>query len=158
MIEGLRRLPLERRPDERGWFAELARASALPKPIRQVNLSRSRRGVIRGLHYHERGQDDLFVCLAGMVRVVVFDRTSGETFSEDIGDENPVAIYVPGIHAHGYEALTDALFAYLVTEEFDSANPDEHGVPWDDPRVKHLWSIKEPILSARDAVAGQEAP
>jgi dTDP-4-dehydrorhamnose 3,5-epimerase len=158
MIEGLRRLPLERRADERGWFAELARASALPKPIRQVNLSRSRRGVIRGLHYHERGQDDLFVCLAGTVRVVVLDRTSGEAFSEDIGDENPVAIYVPGIHAHGYEALTDALFAYLVTEEFDSANPDEHGVPWDDPRVKHLWSIKEPILSARDAVAGQEAP
>ena len=102
MIEGLRRFPLERHADERGWFAEVARASALEKPIRQMNLSRSRQGVIRGLHYHERGQDDIFVCLAGMVRVVVLDRTSGETFSEDIGDENPVAIYVPGIHAHGY--------------------------------------------------------
>jgi dTDP-4-dehydrorhamnose 3,5-epimerase len=156
VIEGLRRFELARQVDDRGWFAELARASGLPKPIRQVNLSRSRRGVIRGLHYHERGQDDLFVCLAGTVRVVVLDRTSGEAFSEDIGDENPVAIYVPGIHAHGYEALTDALFAYLVTEEFDSADPDEHGVPWDDPRVKHLWNVKEPILSARDAVAGQE--
>jgi dTDP-4-dehydrorhamnose 3,5-epimerase len=156
VIEGLRRFPLARRADERGWFAELARGSALPKPIRQANLSHSRRGVIRGLHYHERGQDDLFVCLAGMVRVVVLDRTSGETFCEDIGDENPVAIYVPGIHAHGYEALTDALFAYLVTEEYDSAKPDEHGVPWDDPRVKHLWSVEQPILSARDAV-GQEA-
>ena len=74
MIEGLRRLPLARHADERGWFSELARASALPKPIRQVNLSHSRAGVIRGLHYHERGQDDLFVCLAGMVRVVVLDR------------------------------------------------------------------------------------
>jgi dTDP-4-dehydrorhamnose 3,5-epimerase len=150
MIEGLRRLELARHADERGWFAELARASGLAKPIRQVNLSHSSRGVIRGLHYHERGQDDLFVCLAGTVRVVVLDRTSGETFSEDIGDENPVAIYVPGIHAHGYEALTDALFAYLVTEEYDLENPDEHGVPWDDPRVKHLWSTSEPILSARD--------
>jgi dTDP-4-dehydrorhamnose 3,5-epimerase len=138
MIDGLRRLPLERHMDERGWFAELARASSLPKPLRQLNLSRSRRGVIRGLHYHERGQDDLFVCLAGTVRVVVLDRASGETFHEDIGDENPVAIYVPGIHAHGYEALTDALFAYLVTEEYDPADPDEHGVPWDDPRIKHL--------------------
>jgi dTDP-4-dehydrorhamnose 3,5-epimerase len=147
------RLPLERREDERGWFAELVRASALPKPIRQANLSRSRKGVIRGLHYHERGQDDVFVCLEGMVRVVVLDRESGETFTEDIGDDNPVALYVPGRHAHGYEALTDALFAYLVTEEYDPANPDEHGVPWDDPRVVDLWSTRSPLLSARDKAA-----
>jgi dTDP-4-dehydrorhamnose 3,5-epimerase len=151
VIEGLCRLPLERHADERGWFCELARASALPKPIRQLNLSYSRRGVVRGLHYHERGQDDLFVCLSGTVRVVVLDRTTGETFTEDIGDENPVAIYVPGIHAHGYEALTDALFTYLVTEEYDATNPDEQGIPWDDPRVRHLWSTEAPILSARDA-------
>jgi dTDP-4-dehydrorhamnose 3,5-epimerase len=153
LIEGLRRLPLSRFEDERGWFSELARASALPKPIRQVNLSHSRRGVIRGLHYHERGQDDLFVCLAGTVRVVVLDRSSGEAFSEDIGDENPVAIYVPGIHAHGYEALTDALFAYMVTEEYDPADPDEHGISWSDPRVRDLWSTDAPILSARDVGA-----
>jgi dTDP-4-dehydrorhamnose 3,5-epimerase len=157
MIDGLQRFELDRHADERGWFVELARASALPKPIRQINLSRSVQGVIRGLHYHDRGQDDLFVCLAGMVRVVVLDRMSGKTFVEDIGDENAVAIYVPGIHAHGYEALTDALFAYLVTEEYDAADPDEHGVPWDDPRVKHLWSVEQPILSARDVAATREA-
>ena len=91
-----------------------------------------------------------------MVRVVVLDRTTDEAFSEDIGDDNPVAIYVPGINAHGYEALTDALFAYLVTEEYDAEDPDEHGIPWDDPRVKHLWSVDEPTLSARDAAARQE--
>ena len=147
------RFPLRRLEDERGWFAELARASALPRPFRQVNLSRSRKGVIRGLHYHERGQDDLFVCLQGMVRVVVLDRESGETFTEDIGDENPVAVYVPGRHAHGYEALTDALFAYLVTEEYDPADPDEHGVPWDDTRVADLWSTRSPLLSQRDQAA-----
>ena len=152
MIDGLRRIPLRRHEDERGWFAELARASELPKPIRQANLVWSRKGVIRALHYHERGQDDLFVCLQGMVRVVVLDRETGETFDEDIGDDNPVAIYVPGTLAHGYEALTDCLFCYLVTEEYDRANPDEHGVPWNDPRVAHLWSTRSPILSARDAV------
>ena len=151
MIEGLHRLPFARREDERGWFGELARMSSLPKPIRQVNLTYSRRGVVRGLHYHERGQDDLFVCLTGMVRVVVLELATGETFCEDVGDENPVAIYVPGEHAHGYEALTDALFAYFATEEYDAAEPDEHGVPWDDPRVKNLWSTETPILSARDA-------
>jgi dTDP-4-dehydrorhamnose 3,5-epimerase len=147
----IRTFPLTRHEDDRGWFSELVRASDLPKPIRQANLSRSKQGVIRGLHYHERGQDDLFVCLAGMVRVVVLDRETGEVFSKDIGDDNPVALYIPGIHARGYEALTDALFAYLVTEEYDAANPDEHGIPWDDDRVRHLWSTSSPTLSARDA-------
>ena len=61
----------------------------MPKPWRQTNVSFSRQGVIRGLHFHERGQDDLFACLQGMARVVVLDRESGETFTEDIGDENP---------------------------------------------------------------------
>ncbi|MDX6487829.1 MAG: dTDP-4-dehydrorhamnose 3,5-epimerase, partial [Gaiellaceae bacterium] len=97
LLSGLRRIELQRFEDERGWFSELARASALPKPIRQAYLAYSRAGVVRGLHYHERGQDDLFVCLQGTVRVVVLDRESGEAFTEDIGDENPVAIYVPGI-------------------------------------------------------------
>ena len=149
----VQRFPLDRREDERGWFAELARVSKLPKPIRQANLSWSRKGVIRGLHYHERGQDDLFVCLQGMVRVVVLDLESGETFTEDIGDDNPVAVYVPGRHAHGYEALTDALFAYLVTEEYDAAEPDEHGIPWNDARVADLWSTRSPQLSQRDQAA-----
>ena len=149
-VEGVVRIPLRRFADERGWFCELRRDSALPRPTVQTNLSLSYRGVIRGLHYHERGQDDLFVCLQGTARVVVLDRTTGAVFTEDIGDDNPVAVYIPGYHAHGFEALTDLLFAYHVTEEYDPANPDEHGIPWDDPRVKHLWSTQTPILSARD--------
>jgi dTDP-4-dehydrorhamnose 3,5-epimerase len=152
MIE---RFPLHRHRDERGWFSELARSSRLPKPIRQANLAWSQKGVIRGLHFHERGQDDLFACLQGMVRVVVLDRSTGETVCEDIGDDNPVALYVPGHHAHGYEALTDCLFCYLVTEEYDPEQPDEHGIPWNDPRVVHLWSTRSPLLSQRDAAAAR---
>ncbi|HEX6700126.1 MAG TPA: dTDP-4-dehydrorhamnose 3,5-epimerase family protein [Gaiellaceae bacterium] len=147
------RFPLRRSEDERGWFGELMRASALPKPVRQSNVVFSRKGTIRGLHYHERGQDDLFACVRGMIRLVVLNRETGETFSEDIGDENPVAIYVEGINAHGYEALTDALVVYHVTEEYDPADPDERGVCWKDERVKHLWSTTSPILSERDAAA-----
>ena len=153
MIEGIRRFPIRRFEDARGWFVELRRESALPKRTLQTNLSFSRQGVIRGLHFHERGQDDLFVCVQGMARVVVLDRESGETFSEDIGDENPLAIYIPGRHAHGFEALTDLLFCYHVTEEYDPAEPDEHEIPWDDPRVRDLWSTRSPILSERDAAA-----
>jgi dTDP-4-dehydrorhamnose 3,5-epimerase len=150
VIAGIALLPLHRFDDDRGWFLELRRESWLPKQTRQTNVVFSRRGVIRGLHYHERGQDDLFACLGGTARVVVLDLETGETFTEDIGDENPVAVYIPGHLAHGYEALTDTLFCYHVTEEYDPTDPDEHGVPWDDPRVKHLWSTQSPILSDRD--------
>jgi dTDP-4-dehydrorhamnose 3,5-epimerase len=153
VIEGILRFPLRRFEDGRGWFMELRRESALPRPTTQTNLSYSRRGVIRGLHFHQRGQDDLFACLQGMARVVVLDRESGEAFTEDIGDETPVAIYIPGRHAHGFEALTDLLFCYHVTEEYDPSDPDEHEIPWDDPRVRQLWSTESPILSDRDAAA-----
>jgi len=150
VIEGVEVIPLRRHEDGRGWFMEIRRESELPKPSRQTNIAFTRKGVIKGLHYHERGQDDLFVCLQGMIRVVLLDRESGETFTMDIGDDNPVAVYVPGRLAHGYEALTDVLFCYEVTEEYDPDDPDEHGIPWDDPRVKQLWSTQSPILSERD--------
>jgi dTDP-4-dehydrorhamnose 3,5-epimerase len=153
VIDGLIRIPLRRFEDGRGWVMEVRRESLLPKRTAQTNLSFSRRGVIRGLHFHERGQDDLFCCLQGTARVVVLDRDTGETFTEDIGDDNPVALYIPGRHAHGFEALTDLLFCYHVTEEFDPDDPDEHGVPWNDPRVVDLWSTSSPILSARDTAA-----
>ena len=148
-----RAVPLKRFDDGRGWLAEIARTSGLPKPIRQTNVSFSRKGTIRGLHYHERGQDDLFVCLHGRARVVALDRETGETFSEDIGDDNFAAVYVPGNLAHGFEALTDVLMLYHVSEEYDPGDPDEHGLPWDDPRVAELWSTRSPILSERDSAA-----
>jgi dTDP-4-dehydrorhamnose 3,5-epimerase len=153
VIDGVEVLPLRRREDDRGWFVELRRESRLPAPTRQTNVSFSRAGVIRGLHYHERGQNDLFACLQGTARVVVLDRETGEVFSLDIGDDNPVAVWIPGRHAHGFEALTDLLFCYHVTEEYDPDDPDEHEIPWDDPRVKPLWSTQSPILSSRDKTA-----
>ena len=151
MIDGIARIPLRVHEDDRGWFMELRRDSTLPRPMAQTNLSFSLAGVIRGLHYHKRGQDDLFACLRGTARVVVLDRDTGETFTEDIGEDNPVAVYIPGRHAHGFEALTDILFCYHVTDEYDPHDPDEHTVPWNDLRVAHLWSSSTPILSTRDA-------
>ncbi len=151
MIPGVFLLPLRVFEDERGWFVEVRRESLIPERTLQTNVSFSRQGVIRGLHYHERGQNDLFACLTGMARVVVLDRETDETYTVDIGDENPAAVYVPGRHAHGFEALTDLLFCYHVTREYDPGDPDELGIAWDDPRVKHLWSTDNPILSPRDA-------
>jgi dTDP-4-dehydrorhamnose 3,5-epimerase len=153
VIEGVRLLPLRKFEDERGWFMQIRQESTMPEPSVQTNVSFSRKGVVRGLHYHERGQSDLFVCLSGTARVVLLDLESGETFSVDIGDQNPVAVYVPGRLAHGFEAVTDVLFCYEVTREYDPDDPDEKEVPWNDPRVRHLWSTESPILSERDATA-----
>jgi dTDP-4-dehydrorhamnose 3,5-epimerase len=153
VIDQIQVIPLRRFADERGWFMELHRESRDPQPMTQTNLSFSRKGVIRGLHYHERGQSDLFVCLQGTARVVALDRESGEVFTLDIGDENPVAVFVPGLLAHGFEALTDILFCYHVTQEYDPADPDEHEIPWDDPRVVDVWETGSPILSERDSSA-----
>jgi dTDP-4-dehydrorhamnose 3,5-epimerase len=154
MLEGMIRVPLRYLADERGWLLEVRRESLLPKRTLQTNVSFSRRGVIRGLHFHKREQDDLFICLTGTARVVVLDPGFGEVFTEDIGEENPVGLYIPGHYAHGFEALSDLLFCYHVTKEYDPCDPDEHNVPWDDPRVRHLWSTDRPTLSARDAADG----
>ena len=152
-IADIRRLPLRLFADERGWFCELRRESLLPEPTVQTNVSLSKQGVIRGLHWHARGQSDLFSCLQGLARVVVLDRETGEIFTEDIGEDNPVAIWIPGTLAHGFEALTDLIFCYHVTREYDPAAPDEFGIPWNDPRVANLWHTQAPILSARDLSA-----
>jgi dTDP-4-dehydrorhamnose 3,5-epimerase len=151
VLRGIELVPLRYFADERGWFIEARRESWLAARTVQTNVSFSRKGVIRGMHYHERGQDDLFVCLTGSARVVVLDRASGDAFTIDIGEDNPVAVHIPGHYAHGFEALTDVLFCYHVTAEYDPAHPDELEIRWDDPRVKHLWSTETPILSARDA-------
>jgi dTDP-4-dehydrorhamnose 3,5-epimerase len=152
-VKGVQVLPLRRFDDERGWFMELRRDSRLPEPTPQTNVSFSRAGTVRGLHFHERGQNDLFICLHGSIRVVALDRETGETFAEDVGEDNRAAVWVPGHYAHGFEALTDALVLYHVTREYDPDDPDEHGIPWNDPRVRHLWSTASPILSERDRVA-----
>ena len=149
-MNGVLVLPLRRFDDPRGWFMELRRESLLPDRTLQTNLSFSRAGTVRGLHYHARGQNDLFVCVRGMIRVVALDQDSAETFTVDVGDDNPAAVWIPGHLAHGFEALTDALVLYHVTREYDPADPDEHGIPWDDERVRHLWSTSSPILSDRD--------
>src|SRR5947208_17080539 len=119
---------MSRREDERGWFVELMRFSNLPQQVKQSNLVFSRQGVIRGLHYHERGQSDLFACLTGMARIVVLDRQGGEAFTVDIGHDNPVTVFVLGTHAPAYDALTDSLFIYHPTEDYDPAHPYEHEI------------------------------
>ncbi len=153
-IQGVRLLALVRHPDHRGWFAEDYRASWLPgaRGMVQGNVSSSRAGVLRGLHFH-REQSDWWTVLAGRAFVGLYDLRAGSpTRGTGLGivldAEEPRGLYIPAGVAHGFYAERDVLLHYLVDAEHTGA--DEHGVAWDDPALGIGWPDPSPILSERD--------
>ena len=129
-VDGIVRIPLRRFEDERGWFCELRRESLLPKPTRADERVASRGAASSAASTTTSAARTTSSPACRERRASSCSTaTTGATFTEDIGDENPVALYIPGRHAHGFEALTDLLFVYHVTEEYDPADPDEHGHP-----------------------------
>lgn len=150
-IEGVVVTPVDRHPDERGSFTEISRFAGSPAAFCQANHSHSRRGVLRGLHYH-REQADLWYFTRGTAQVALADlrdpNGSPAVMTLTAGDESPCTIYIPPGVAHGFLALTDVDLVYLVTHEYDAS--DEHGVAWDDPALAIPWALDAPILSERD--------
>ena len=149
-IEGVVVAPLQRFADERGAFVEFARFSGYGDEFRQANHSHSRKGVLRGLHFH-RNQADLWYFVTGRAQVALADlRNPPEAVTSTLimeADE-PTALYVPPGVAHGFLALTDVDLIYLVTQEFD--NSDEQGIAWNDPELAIPWMETSPTLSERD--------
>ncbi|HEY7874772.1 MAG TPA: dTDP-4-dehydrorhamnose 3,5-epimerase family protein [Actinomycetota bacterium] len=137
--------------DDRGSFAEIFRADAFPATFVQSNHSKSRAGVLRGLHYHRR-QADLWYVTAGRAQVALADLRGGAgrpaTATLELAAETPSTLYIPAGVAHGFLALTDVDLLYWVTAYFD--NSDEHGVTWDDPTLAIPWASSTPVLSERD--------
>lgn len=149
-IPGVSVVEVKSLPDDRGWFAEIARSSTYPDAFVQLNHSHSRRGVLRGLHYH-REQADLWYLARGRAQVALADlRDPAETRVDTLilDAAAPKTLYIPPGVAHGYVALTDVDLLYLVTREYDAA--DEFGVAWDDPALAIPWEVSDPILSPRD--------
>jgi dTDP-4-dehydrorhamnose 3,5-epimerase len=142
---------LETHADERGSFAEIMRAAGFPNAFVQANHSRSRAGVLRGLHYH-RHQADLWYVVRGRLQVGLADlrerRSRPATASLVMDSDDPAALYVPPGVAHGFLALTDVDLIYFVTRYFDAT--DEFGVAWDDPALAIPWENTNPIMSERD--------
>jgi dTDP-4-dehydrorhamnose 3,5-epimerase len=153
-VGGVMLVHLEARADDRGRLLETFRQEWFPDapPMVQGVLSDSRRGVIRGLHYHRR-QADYWHVPHGRIFVAMFDLrrsspTRGDAFTIEIGEGAGVGIYIPPGVAHGYQALTDATLTYLVDRYYDAS--DEQGVAWDDPDAAIAWPLADPILSERD--------
>jgi dTDP-4-dehydrorhamnose 3,5-epimerase len=152
---------VQRLGDSRGFFAETYKLSefaahGIPHAFVQDNLSRSARGVLRGLHYqiHPRAQGKLLTALKGRIFDVAVDiRRHSPTYRQWVGmelsDENGRMLYVPVGFAHGFCVLSEtADLVYKVTEEY--ARDLERGILWNDPDIGVRWPIQEPVLSARD--------
>ncbi len=148
--------------DERGFFMESwnARefaAAGLDLTFVQDNHSRSQKGVLRGMHFQNPGQQGKLVrVVAGAVFDAIVDlrRSSpsfGQWFGLELSAANHTMLYLPPGVAHGFLTLADGTdFLYKCTAFYDPAN--EHSLAWDDPAVGIEWPLNgiAPQLSAKD--------
>ncbi len=155
-IEGVHRFDLSPHPDDRGRFQEAYKKSWVPgaPEMVQSSLSYSRAGVLRGLHFHKR-QADYWTIARGRCRVTLVDiREASPTFRHveqfEMSQDEPRGVFIPPLVAHGLYAVENMTLCYLVTQEYDAANPDEFGIAWDDPELGIDWGGTTPILSERD--------
>lgn len=150
-IEGVILTGLEQHADKRGSFVEVFRQASYPEPFVQANHSRSRAGVLRGLHYH-RKQADLWYVVGGRAQVALVDlRRRGKPISRmlDLSQDQPSSLYIPAGVAHGFLALEELDLIYAVTAEYDAS--DEYGIAWDDPTLALPWKQNRPVVSERDS-------
>lgn len=146
--------------DDRGYFLETwsrqrYEAVGLPGAFVQDNVSFSRKGVLRGLHYqHPQAQGKLVHVQIGEVFDVAVDiRAGSPTFGQWVGEilseKNHRQLYIPPGLAHGFCVLSDTvLFSYKCTDYYNAAA--EGGICWKDPDLGIDWPIREPSLSPKD--------
>lgn len=149
--------------DDRGFFLESWKVSSyskhgLPVSFAQTNISRSEKGVLRGLHFqHTQPQGKLVSVLEGRIFDVAVDvRPGSASFGQwagvELGSESHRQLYVPEGFAHGFIVLSDsALFHYYCTTEY--APQYEVAIAWNDPDIGVKWPCEPKFLSAKDRAA-----
>lgn len=162
-LAGVKIIEPDRFEDERGWFAELwneerYRAAGLTVTFAQDNVSYSRRGVLRGMHYQTPNEQGKLVCvLAGAVFDAVVDvrrgsPTFGGWYGCELSRDNARQLWVPEGFAHGFLVLTDeALVHYSCTVPYDAAS--DRSLAWNDPDVGIDWPEVPLRVSSRDEAA-----
>jgi dTDP-4-dehydrorhamnose 3,5-epimerase len=149
------------RVDERGFFcrtfdAEVVRSVGIdPDAFVQDSVSRSGRGVLRGMHLRSgAGEAKLVRCSYGAVFDVVVDLRSGSpTYrnceSFELSGQTQVTLYVPAGCAHGFQALTDpADVSYRIDRPHDPA--EDVTIAFDDPDLAIPWPLPVTLISERD--------
>ena len=153
-----------RHVDERGFFsrtfdAEVARSVCIdPSAFAQDSISRSRKGVVRGMHLRSgHGEAKLVRCSAGQIFDVVVDlRPGSSTYRNmrifDLSGETQVTLYVPAGCAHGFQALTDpADVSYRIDRPHDPS--EDVSIAFDDPELAIPWPLPVALMSERDRQA-----
>jgi len=146
--------------DQRGFFMESYREQkfadyGIHDRFVQDNLSLSKQGTIRGLHYQiENPQAKLVMVTRGRILDVAVDiregsKTFGQAVTIELSEENRNQLYIPVGFAHGFEVLSEeALFQYKCSDYY---NPDgERGIAWNDPQLDISWNTSEPTISEKD--------
>lgn len=162
-LPGAMVLDLERREDERGFFARSFcqrefEAQGLDPAVVQCNISfNRRRGTLRGMHWQAEphGEAKLIRVTRGALWDVIVDLRPGSPtysrwFGVELTAENHRALYIPAGFAHGFQTLVDDVEVFYQMSAFYV--PDaQRGVRWDDPAFGIDWPIRPPFLSERDA-------
>jgi dTDP-4-dehydrorhamnose 3,5-epimerase len=154
-IPGVFTVPLKIFTDARGRFVETFRREWFPDRSwdkMQSNRSESKKGVLRGLHFHLR-QADYWYLFSGKIRVALVDlRASSPTrqsvVTMDLDAQDQTGLYIPPGVAHGFLAQSDVVLTYVVDNYYDPE--DEHGIIWNDPALGIEWGNPKPLLSPRD--------
>ncbi len=147
--------------DHRGFFKETysaeryAAMAGITQPFVQDNHSRSRKGVLRGLHYQKtKPQGKLVSVTRGAVYDVAADidpnsPTYGQYVGVELAEDNHRQLWVPPGYAHGFVVLSDEVdFVYKCTDYYDPS--DEGGVAWDCPMLNIAWPLTDVQLSEKD--------
>jgi dTDP-4-dehydrorhamnose 3,5-epimerase len=165
-IEGVLVIETMRAQDDRGFFSEVYSRDQLAKDgfretFVQDNLSRSKPGTLRGMHYQlePHGMGKLVRAVSGSIFDVAVDlRRSSPTFGKWVGRElsaeNHLALWVPSGFAHGFLALQgegDVLVYYKCTEHH--VPEAERAINYADPDVGIAWPAKPTLVSPKDAEA-----
>jgi dTDP-4-dehydrorhamnose 3,5-epimerase len=150
--------------DERGFFtrtfdAEVARSAGIdPAGFAQDSLSRSVRGVVRGMHVRRgAGESKLVRCSYGAVYDVIVDlRPGSPTYlnwaSFELTDTGQTSLYVPSGCAHGFQALSDpADVSYRIDRPHDPS--EDVSIAFDDPDLAIPWPLPVTLISGRDRAA-----
>jgi len=150
--------------DERGFFSrtfdrDVIRSAGIdPDAFAQDSLSRSRRGVIRGMHVRRgAGEAKLVRCSYGAIFDVIVDlRPGSPTYrnweSFELRDDEQVSLYVPAGCAHGFQALTDPSdVSYRIDRPHDPS--EDVSIAFDDPDLAIPWPLPVTVMSGRDQAA-----
>jgi dTDP-4-dehydrorhamnose 3,5-epimerase len=164
-IDGVRLIQPTVRGDERGFFVETYRRSefaelGITDEMVQDNHSRSRRGIVRGLHFQVgKGAAKLVRCGYGRIVDVVVDLRRGSPWfgqweAFDITDENGLMVYCPVGFAHGFCVVSEVADVYYKQSSYYSPS-DDRAIKYDDPDIGIEWPlpVDQLVSSERDAAA-----